>query len=501
MIEKKRFFRLKNWNWLVIAALASSLIISLAYHGAVQGQEKDNPIPPADERELKSLRDLSQAFVDISSMVKPTVVTVSTERILKTGSFSPFESPLFDDPFYEFFFGPQQRRQQPREKEFRQQGLGSGVIISEDGYILTNNHVVDKADSIYVRTFDGTQRSARIIGSDPKTDIAVIKIDTDKLDYIKIGDSDNLQVGEIVLAIGSPMNENLAYTVTQGIVSAKGRSNVGLADYEDYIQTDAAINPGNSGGPLVNLNGELVGINTAIISRSGGYQGIGFAVPSNMAQRIMNSLISEGRVIRGWLGVSIQNINPQLASAMGLTESNGALVGDVLKDTPAEKAGLKAGDVITGVNDQKISDTAQLRNKIASTAPGIDVKLTILRDGAKKDIKVKLDEQPSELISQTGTSSSEELLGFSVSALNDRLAEQYNINKDLTGVVVTVVDRSSSAYRSGIKEGDLILEIDKQKISTESQFENIMSKKKSGDNILLRIYREGSSFFAAFNLD
>lgn len=291
-----------------------------------QAQREEENQPRGDNQErinvdpsrVSILRELNQAFIEIASEVTPSVVTVSTERVTRARMYDPF-ADFFNDPFFGFFGNPGNgRRQQPQEREFRQQGLGSGVIVSQDGYILTNNHVVAQADSIRVRMSDGRELGATVVGADPKTDIAVIRVNASGLTPIRRGNSDDLHVGEIVLAVGSPLNPNLAHTVTQGIVSAKGRSNVGLADYEDFIQTDAAINPGNSGGALVNLYGELVGINTAIASRSGGFQGIGFAVPVNMALHVMDALISGGRVVRGWLGVSIQDVDEEMARAMGM---------------------------------------------------------------------------------------------------------------------------------------------------------------------------------------
>lgn len=490
-------FRKWRVQALLILVIGAAAVALISYHA--HARMLPGPEISVQQRPINTLRDFNQAFIDLAAMVKPAVVTVSTEKTLTYRS-SQFGSPFAGDPFFNFFFGPRGNQQQQQPKEYRQRGLGSGVIVSADGYILTNNHVVDDADTIYVRTSDGRDHSARVIGVDPKTDIAVLKIDGSDLDYMPIGNSDKLQVGEMVLAIGSPMSENLAQTVTQGIVSAKGRSNVGLADYEDFIQTDAAINPGNSGGPLVNLDGELVGINTAIASQSGGFQGIGFAVPSNMAERVMNSLISQGKVIRGWLGVSIQDVSETMASAMGLKEPSGALVGDVMPDSPAEKAGMKSGDVIVGLSGQTIANTAELRNAIAATAPGTKVKLDIIRDDNKQEVSVALGEQPADGSELAGSQGLQELLGFSFTTIDRDLAGKYGIDGSYSGAVVTGIDENSSAYGAGLRVGDLIQAAQRQRVSTADDLAKIFANGKKGDTVLLRIMRNGRGFFVAFEL-
>jgi serine protease Do len=482
------------------ARICLIVLASLLLVGTISiAQENAATSLPSQDRPLRTLRDLNRAFIDIASAVKPTVVTVSTERVL-TAPGSPFGSPFANDPFWEFFFGPQQRQQEPQDRQYRQQGLGSGVIVSKDGQILTNNHVVAEADSIFVHTFDGRRFTAKVIGVDPKTDIAVLKIDAADLAYIQIGNSDDLQVGEMVMAIGSPMSENLAYTVTQGIVSAKGRSNVGLADYEDFIQTDAAINPGNSGGPLVNLDGQLVGLNAAIVSRTGGFQGIGFAVPSNMAIHVMKSLLAQGKVVRGWLGVSIQDVSEEIAHAMELNEPTGALVGDVVPDGPADKAGVQPGDLIVEIDGKPVGNSAQLRYQIASTDPDASVTLGILRDGQKQSLRVTLVEMPAEYAQTTAPGGMSETLGFSVATLTRELADRYGIDPELNGAVVTAIDAQSQASQAGLREGDLIRAVDRQRVQSKEQFDDRMTGKKKGDSVLLRVNREGSGFFIAFTL-
>ncbi|UCD63164.1 MAG: DegQ family serine endoprotease [Candidatus Zixiibacteriota bacterium] len=450
--------------------------------------------PSPQDRPITTLRDLNRAFTEIAGDVTPAVVTVSTEKTLRLR-----QNPLFPDPFLDFFYGPDRRRE-PEEREFRQQGLGSGVIVSPDGNILTNHHVIADADSIYVRTLEGRRYPADVIGSDSKTDIAVLKIDATDLPIVKIGNSDDLQVGELVLAVGSPMSENLAHTVTQGIVSAKGRSNIGLADYEDFIQTDAAINPGNSGGPLVNLDGELIGINSAIVSRTGGFQGIGFAVPSNMAIGIMNSLLSSGKVVRGWLGVLIQDIDEDLSAALKLSSQGGALVGDVVPDSPADRAGFEPGDVITQMNDRKITSSAQLRNNVAATAPGTEVTFEVYRDAGSRRLSAVLGELPSEVTAGGAETGLEDLLGFSVRSLTPDLARQYSINPNLSGAVVTSIDPASSAYRADLRQGDLIRSVNRRQVDSAERFYGLLEAAERGQTVLLRVHRNENTFFIAFTL-
>ncbi|RKX27020.1 MAG: DegQ family serine endoprotease [Candidatus Zixiibacteriota bacterium] len=492
--------KLKRYQLFTVAVVVIAITIGVfSYPGDTDIATAQ--VEPIKEYSLSSLRDLNQAFIDIAAAVKPAVVTVSTERILRQRHFNPFGFPFANDPFFERFFGPYRYKEQPREREFRQQGLGSGVIIDSDGYIVTNNHVIDEADSVFVRTFDGKKHRAEIVGADPKTDIAVLKIDESDLEHLTFGNSDKLRVGEIVLAIGSPMSENLAHTVTQGIVSAKGRSDVGLAEYEDFIQTDAAINPGNSGGPLVNLDGELVGINTAIVTRSGGYQGIGFAVPSNMVQSIMNSLIAEGRVIRGWLGVYIQPISDQMAAALDLEDTHGALVSEIADDSPARSADLKEGDVIVSVNGRTIASPGELQSAIASTSPGTDVEIEVIRDGKHKSIDITLGELSDDLSGRsTDLGPVDQRLGFSVQSLNRQLADQYDLNLNLEGVVVVGVEEGTGASRAGLKEGDLIIQLNRQKVRSLSDFEEIVADLDSGSSILLRIVRGDRSLYLAFEL-
>jgi serine protease Do len=491
----------KRYHWSRLCGLiACTLLLAAALSGCNStAQAEQAKVTPADQRPVSTLRDLSEAFVDIAAEIKPAVVTVSTERTVAVGQ-SPFASPFEGSDLFDFFFGQRGRGENPHQQEYRQRGLGSGVVVTARGDILTNHHVIANADSIYVTTYDGRRLDAEVVGSDAKTDLAVIKVKSDGLNYMEMGNSDSLQVGEMVLAIGSPMSENLALTVTQGIVSAKGRSNIGLAQYEDFIQTDAAINPGNSGGPLVNLDGKLIGINTAIISQSGGSQGIGFAVPSSMAVGVMNQLISNGKVVRGWLGVYVQDVTEAIANAIGLDQPRGAIVSDVVKDSPAQTAGLKVGDVITQIDGQELSNASDLSNRIASTTPGTDVEITLLRDGKEQTVSVKLGELPSEEQPLAARTDVEQELGFSVETLTKDQADRMGLKADVTGVLVTAIDAMGVAYRNGLRQGDVITSVDRQDVSSADEFNNIVAAKNKGDSILLRVRRQGRSLFIAFRL-
>ncbi len=447
---------------------------------------------------IQTLRDFNEAFVKIAESATPSVVTIFTEKTVNRRVISPFEF-FGRSPFDDFFGIP--KGGSPNGRKEVQRGLGSGVIVTSDGYILTNNHVVDKADTIYIRTSDNRKIEAKIIGTDPKTDLAVIKVNVKGLKPIMIGDSDRLRVGEWVIAIGSPLGESLARTVTQGIVSAIGRSNVGLADYEDFIQTDAAINPGNSGGPLVNINGELVGINTAIASRTGGFEGIGFAVPSNMAQKVLTSLITTGKVTRGYLGVSIQDIDENIAKGLQLQSASGVLVGTVVAGSPAAKSGIRTGDVILDFNDRKSTSSVDLRNEIAVMSPGSVVKIRILRDGEVKVFTVRLEEQPAQALATAAPAQqSSELFGFRSQELTPQLARQFQLQTGAGKVLITDIDQSSNAFRAGLRVGDVIVAVNKQTISSYAQYAALLQKVKSGDLVFLLIDRSGSKVYFAFNL-
>ncbi|HLF23039.1 MAG TPA: DegQ family serine endoprotease, partial [Burkholderiales bacterium] len=437
----------------------------------------------------------NKTFVPVVKAVTPAVVNISTTRVVKSRGGDA--SPLMDDPFFRQFFGEEffRRFQIPRER--RENSLGSGVIVSSDGYIVTNNHVIAKADEIKVLMNDKREFVGKVVGTDPKTDLAVVKIDARDLPNVPWGDSDKLEVGEYVLAVGNPFA--LSSTVTMGIVSAVGRANVGIADYEDFIQTDAAINPGNSGGALVNAQGELVGINTAIFSRSGGSMGIGFAVPANMVHRVMDSLIKSGKVTRGWLGVSIQDVTKDLAKQFGLGDANGALVSEVLADSPAASAGLKSGDVIVGFDGKPVESPAVLRNVVAQTAVGKTVKVDVLRDKKRRSFNIRIVEQPKE-IAQAGTDDETPgsetggetaLSGLEARNLTPDIAQQLGLPATVAGVVITGVSPDSAAADAGVQPGDVVLEVNRKVVRSVTDLKRINGKLSKSESVLLLINRRG----------
>jgi serine protease Do len=431
------------------------------------------------------------SFAGIVKKLKPAVVNISTTSVVHdTGLFSP--SPHEgQDPFEEFFrrfFGDIPQR------EFRQRGLGSGFIISEDGYIITNNHVIEKAEDIQVILEDGEKYKTKVVGTDPKTDLALLKIaPKGKLSKVVFGDSDKLRIGDWVLAIGNSFG--LGHTVTAGIVSAKGRI-LGLGDYDDFIQTDASINPGNSGGPLFNLNGEVVGVTSAILARA---HGIGFAIPINLARDVIGQLKGSGKVIRGWLGVQVQDITPEIAETMKLPEVKGALVSDVPSGSPADKAGIKRGDVILEFNGHKINETEELPRVVAVTPPGTEVKIKALRGGSEKDFSVKLGVLPSKDSSTEEGRNSETKLGLTVEKLTPEIANRLGVEED-GGVIVTKVDSGSLADEAGFQGGDVILEINRKRIKNLEDYRNMANSLKEGQTALFLVKREEVTLYIAMKL-
>ncbi len=426
------------------------------------------------------LGSLDNGFASVLKPALPAVVNISTSKVVKN---KPDEG-MFNDPFFRQFFGNQFGNQgQPRSE--REHSLGSGVIVTSDGTILTNNHVVDGATDIQVYLSDNRQFAAKLIGTDPKTDVAVIKINATGLPTLPIGDSSKMQVGDIVLAIGDPFG--IGKTATSGIVSATGRGNLGIENYEDFIQTDASINPGNSGGALINLHGSLIGINTAILSgEGGGNQGIGFAIPINLARNVMNQLVEHGKVTRGYLGVHIQDVTPELAKQFGLNQGGGVLIGDVSADTPAAKSGLKSGDVITELNGQPVEAANQLQVQISQMAPGSTVKMKIWRDGKSQDVDVTLGELPEKAeAAEPGQNSEGALEGVDVQNLTSDLAQQLNLPPSTKGVVVTQVDPSSQAASAGLDRGMVIQEVNHKPVNNITQYKQALSGSNNGSVLLL----------------
>ncbi len=436
-------------------------------------------------------------FVEIAKSVKPAVVNIAATRSGKPGE-GPHGSPL-DDPFFRKFFGDEFFKRDAPQREPKERGQGSGVIVEANGLIITNNHVVSKADEIRVFLSDKREFKGKLIGTDTKTDIAIVKIEATGLPTVPWADSDQLEVGEYVLAVGSPFG--LTQTVTMGIVSAVGRASMGIAEYEDFIQTDAAINPGNSGGALVNVRGELVGINTAIFSQSGGNMGIGFAVPSNLSRTVMDQLVRTGKVVRGWLGVAIQDLSAELAAQFGITDTKGVLVSDVMEDSPAKKAGFERADVIVEYDGKPMDSPTHLRNAVAQTPIGKKVSVKLIRDKKPKTIEVTIVEQPKSL-GQPGAEESREsavptgiLSDIDVHELNEELASRYGLKAADRGVVVIRVRSGSTAEEMGVREGDLILEVNRKAVSSLKSYEQAASGLAKDQAVLLLLKRKGQAIY------
>lgn len=441
------------------------------------------------------------SFAPVVKTVAPSVVKVEVSGAAKMAD-AP-EMPMLNDPFFQRFFGGQFDQRQLRRSQPmpRQHGLGSGVIVTKDGYILTNNHVVDGADEVKVTLQDKREYNAKVVGKDPKTDIAVLKIDAHDLPFLPFANSDKVEVGDVALAIGNPFG--IGQTVTMGIISATSRGNVGVGvDYEDFIQTDASINPGNSGGALVDAEGRLIGINTAILSRSGGNQGIGFAIPVNLARNVMESLIKDGRVVRGFIGVVIQDLTPALADQFDVKHASGALVSEVKSDGPADKAGVKVGDVVVDWNGHSIRDSRQLKLAVAQVKPGHKATMKVIRDGDAKTLTITPKELPgSEVASNShfnSGSDSDALNGVTVGNIDTMARSQLKIPSDVKGALVTAVDENSAAFEAGLREGDVIQAINRKSVENADEAVSL-SEKIKGDKILLRVWSNGGSHFIAVN--
>ncbi len=431
------------------------------------------------------LKQTGRAFTKVARETIPAVVFIEVEQIVEArGPAQDYNDPFgfFGDDMLRRFFGmPQQGRPQPRQ--FRREGAGSGFIISEDGYILTNSHVVGDATSIRVKLHDGREFEAENIGSDPRSEVAIIKIDAENLPIIPLGDSSKLEVGEWVIAVGNPFG--LSETVTAGIVSALGRNNIGIADFEDFIQTDAAINPGNSGGPLLDIDGKVIGINTAIYTRSGGSMGVGFAIPINMARAIKDQLIETGSVSRGFLGVYMQDITPLLAESLELPDTDGILISDIIPDSPAEMAGIEQGDVIRKLDGQPVENTGAFRNTISSRKPGTIIEIEILRDGETQTISLETGLSPQE--SQMAASEDVfEKLGLKAEDVTEEIAQQLGYRQD-DGAVITAVDPTGAAARTGLRPGVLVTGVNNQRVRNAADFVEAAASAIHQERIVLRV--------------
>ncbi len=448
----------------------------------------------------KFAKELSSAFATAAKQAMPAVVSIKVEKTITTSQLSPDQQlndpfGLFGNDFLRQFFGDQIPQQLQTPRKYIEEGQGSGFIISKDGYILTNNHVVGDVDKITVELKDGRKfTNAKVIGSDPGTEVALIKIEGNDFPVLPMGSSKNTEIGDWVIAIGNPFG--LSETVTVGVISAVGRSNVGIATYEDFIQTDAAINPGNSGGPLINLDGQAIGINTAIYSESGGYMGIGFAIPIDMARSIEEQLKENGKIIRGYLGLAAQDVTPDMAELLGLKNDKGIIITTIVKDSPADKAGLMSHDIILEMDGKQIKTYDDFRNDVANMKPDSKIDLTISREGKTQNITVTLAERPPDGVTKTRPKAqpkSRESLGIEVQNVTSDIARQLNIAAG-EGVVVTYVAQASPAYYAGIQAGDVIESVDKQNVNSVDEFENAMDKVKGNKILLLVKHGELSRF-------
>jgi serine protease Do len=505
MKNADRFLSRSRFFWLILFMMGQLTACNQGQQAGTGSQPKTST-SSQQQTSLAPARNLADQLSDLfesaAEKVSPAVVPIFSEQEVAVSnpygfSDDPFRQ-FFGDDFFKRFFGT------PPQGDQKQivRGLGSGVIVSEDGFILTNNHVVAGAEKLTVVMTDNKKYSAKIIGTDPQTDVALIKIDGHGLPVAMLGNSDEVKIGQWVIAVGNPFQ--LLHTVTAGIISAKGRSSVGLADYEDFIQTDASINPGNSGGALADLDGNVIAINTAISSPSGGNVGIGFAIPINMAKRVMEDLQSKGKVTRGYLAITPQDIDENLAKALKMKNTEGALVGGVIDGGPADKAGVKRGDVIIEFDGHKVKNSTDLRNMVAQDNPGSKVPMTLLRNGKEMNVTVTLAERPRTMAKNAEQAEQPEekaskKLGLSIQTLTSDLATQLGYQNE-SGVVITDVTAGGPADEAGLKSGDLIKEINQVTIKEVKDFNQAMKKVSSGDSVALLIRRGDNTFYAGIQV-
>ena len=478
---------------------AKKLILGLSFTVLLFGlffcidKDRANSLPKNDK--LTTAKSLGQAFVEVAKKVQPSVVNITTEKTITIKPWERFGEEFFKgSPFEEFFKGFGGPRERGKEYRHRQRSGGSGVIVDKEGYVLTNNHVIEGADKVKVRLNDGREFTATVKGQDSRTDLAVLHIKAKDLPVATLGDSDKLDVGEWAIAIGSPFG--LEHTVTVGVISAKGRSGLGTGTYEDFVQTDASINPGNSGGPLINIDGEVIGINAMIIQPG---TGIGFAIPINMAKQILDDLIKTGKVVRPWLGISVQDLTPEMMEHFKVKEKEGVLVGQIYPGTGAEKAGLASGDIIKSIDDKPVKNVGELVKEIQKKKVGQKVKLSVVREGKAIPIDITTSAMPDKAeLEKEKEKEGEEKLGARLQELTPQLATRFRITGVKQGVVVLAVEDGSLADEMGLQEGDVILEINRKKIESLKDFEKAMKDASLEKGILFQIHRKGSSFYLTF---
>jgi serine protease Do len=491
--EATRMNRLNFWQGSKAVLLAGALTVGIGVAGLAAAEHMGKANPPVVLKTAEDTGPSRFGFAPVVKKVLPAVVNIASTKISK----GPAEGEMGPEDLFRQFFGNSghQRREAPEQQ--RQEGLGSGVIMTADGYILTNNHVVDGATTVRVTLGDKREFKAKVIGSDPNSDVAVLKIDATNLPTVTLADSSQVQVGDYALAIGDPFG--VGQTVTMGIISATGRSHLGIEDYEDFIQTDAPINPGNSGGALVNDRGQLIGINTAILSHgSSGNQGIGFAIPVNMVRNVMDQLVRNGKVTRAYLGIVPQDVTPSIAKAFGVTEMRGALVGGVTDNSPAQKAGLQKGDIILELNGKQVTDSNGLRMAISMSPPDSNVNLKVSRDGALRNVEVRLTELPTERAQAKAVESDKNtaLSGVSVENLDRESAHELGLPASVQGVVVTKVSPSSEAASAGLRSGDVIQEVNRKPVKNTSDFERALGGGVKDETLLL-VNRKGNTMYLA----